>query len=89
LKFWSPQEYEDVILELAKFAPEGDDLIPNSTGCWKSRKAIGQSGKSGGARVIYFIDTKRQRIILLAVYQKSQLANIPGSKLAELVKQLK
>jgi len=88
LRFWSQDDYDGIILEIAKHAPTGDDLIPNSRGCWKSRKAIGESGKSGGARVIYYINRRKQTIIMLTVYQKSELANIPGNVLAGLVKQL-
>jgi hypothetical protein len=87
--FWTKQERSDVIVEIATHAPTGDDLIPGSNGCWKSRQPLAQSGKSGGARVIYYIDVKQQRIILLTAYQKVKLANIPGYKLAELVKEIR
>lgn len=87
-KFWSNDELNVVYDEIARQAPEGDDLIPHSNGCWKSRKAITGGGKSGGARLIYYIDTKQQRIILLAAYRKSELGNIPGQTLAKLVRSI-
>lgn len=87
-KFWTEEELDAVYDELARQAPEGDDLIPQSHGCWKSRKPITGGGKSGGARLIYYIDTKRMRIILLVAYRKSELGNIPGQTLAKLVKNI-
>lgn len=89
LRFWSEDDVDSVIDHIAAKAPENDFLIPESDGCWKSRKTIGNSGTRKGARLIYYIDHEKDRIFLLTVYRKSELANIPGSSLAKIVRQIK
>lgn len=86
---WTDEEREGLIGLMAETVPDGDDLIQGSSGCYKSRKSVGNYGKSSGARVIYWIDTARQRIFLLQVYTKSNTSTIPGSFLAKMVSQLR
>lgn len=88
-KIWHPAEREEIVDQLATYAPEGDDRIPGSNGCFKSRKAIGDAGKSSGARIIYWIDEANQRIFLLIAYTKANKSTIPGAKLLPIVDKLK
>jgi hypothetical protein len=46
-------------------------------------------GKSGGARVITYIQVVETNIFLLAIYDKSEAANISDADLKERLKRLK
>jgi hypothetical protein len=50
--------------------PDKGDLIQGTGGLRKIRMALGNQGKSGGARVIYFLATA-ERIYLILAYTKS------------------
>ena len=45
-------------------------------------------GKSGGARIIYYVITNKKKIIALAIYDKSQKDSISKSEIIELLKDL-
>jgi len=64
---------------------EAGDVIPGSGGCRKLRWAAQGVGKRGGARVIYVNYLADGEIVLLAIYAKTQVGNIP----AHLLKKLK
>ncbi|GAB6395568.1 MAG: hypothetical protein MdMp024_1880 [Bacteroidales bacterium] len=53
----------------------GDEIFPN---CRKARIAIAskRKGKSGGGRVIFYFEIHRDNIILLYVYDKSEMENV-------------
>lgn len=71
--------------------PEKGDLIKGTGGLRKVRMALGTRGKSGGARVIYFLAT-REIIYLILAYPKSQkdsLTDEEKGKLKALTQQLK
>lgn len=71
--------------------PEKGDLIQGTGGLRKIRMALGKQGKSGGARVIYFLACKEVVYLVLA-YQKSTKENLtPTEKkaLKALTQQLK
>ncbi|ABM18994.1 type II toxin-antitoxin system RelE/ParE family toxin [Marinobacter nauticus] len=71
--------------------PEKGDLIKGTGGLRKVRMALGTRGKSGGARVIYFLAT-REIIYLILAYPKSQkdsLTDEEKRKLKALTQQLK
>ena len=50
--------------------PDKGDLIQGTGGLRKIRMALGNQGKSGGARVIYFLATA-EKIYLILAYPKS------------------
>ena len=56
---WSEAEREQFINFIAA-NPEAGDLIRGSGGCRKVRWATTGTGKSGGARVIYSMQTKQR-----------------------------
>jgi len=58
--------------------PDSGEVIPGSGGCRKVRWSRPGTGKRGGARVIYFIESEPGEIWLLLAYAKSKTANIPG-----------
>lgn len=63
--------------------PEKGDLIQGTGGLRKIRMATGQQGKSGSARVIYFLATA-EMIYLVLAYAKSEKENLTSAEKAEL-----
>lgn len=63
--------------------PEKGDLIQGTGGLRKIRMALGQQGKQGGARVIYFL-TSVDVIYLILAYPKSAKDNLTTSEKAAL-----
>jgi hypothetical protein len=51
--------------------PKLGDLIPGTGGLRKVRIALPGTGKSGGARVIYFLKLNENNIFMLAAYAKN------------------
>ncbi|MFB2829168.1 type II toxin-antitoxin system RelE/ParE family toxin, partial [Aeromonas jandaei] len=65
--------------------PEKGDLIQGTGGLRKVRMATGQQGKSGGARVIYFL-AHAEKIYLVVAYAKSDKASLTKAEKAVLQK---
>lgn len=78
-------EFFELIQEL-KQHPEQGTPIGNS--CYKIRLGIASKGKgkSGGARVITYLQITDTTVFLLSIYDKSEQENIPDKELAELLK---
>lgn len=75
-----------------------DQLLSNPTlgtpighGCYKVRLAIASKGKgkSGGARVITYVQVVGETIFLLAIYDKSEQASISDQQVRELLSDLR
>lgn len=77
-------ELKDLQKELIAW-PEKGDLIQHTGGLRKIRMAVGPKGKSGGARVIYFLATK-EVIYFLMAYPKSMKDSLTDVEKAELKK---
>jgi hypothetical protein len=61
--------------------PESGDLIKETGGVRKLRAALPGRGKRGGARIIYFYVTMRQRVYFLLGYSKNRKVDLtPGEK---------
>ena len=56
--------------------PECGDIVPGGGGIRKVRFAIGEKGKSGGVRIIYYFHNERVPVFLLAVFAKKDQANL-------------
>lgn len=72
--------------------PEKGDLIVGGGGCRKIRVALPNTGKSGGARTIYFYYNSRGLLFFLSVYRKSEKDDLTKAEVNELrmlVKELK
>ena len=79
---------DDEIKELQKElieSPDKGDLIQKTGGLRKIRMATGNQGKSGSARVIYFLATA-EVIYLVMAYPKSSKDSITDAEKAELKK---
>lgn len=79
------KKYPSLRLELAELGKElslnPTKGIPLGHNCYKIRQAIKSKGKgkSGGARVITYLLTENEEVILLTIYDKSEKENLlPG-----------
>ncbi len=72
---------------LAEFPEQGTALGKN---CYKIRLAIQSKGKgkSGGARVITYLLTDDEKIVLLTIYDKAQKADLEPGELDQLLELL-
>jgi len=77
-------EYSALIKELEENPEKG---IPMCNNCFKIRLAIASKGrgKSGGARIITHFYIENETIFLLAIYDKSEQADISDRELKELL----
>lgn len=63
--------------------PYAGDLIQQGKGLRKIRIALGNKGKRGGARVIYY-NVVEDLILFVFIYSKSSQANLTHSQLEKL-----
>ena len=84
-KLFSPAERAAAELEIA-LAPEAWPVIPGTGGARKARAARGGRGKSGGARVIYYVVTRKGVLYLLDVYAKSAKEDLTNAERHEIRK---
>ena len=66
-------------------SPAKGELIQQTGGLRKIRMATGSQGKSGSARVIYFLATK-EVVYLVMAYPKSTKENLTDAEKADLQK---
>jgi mRNA-degrading endonuclease RelE of RelBE toxin-antitoxin system len=81
---WSAEERIEFINWIAA-NPEAGDRIAGSGGCRKVRWSASGRGKSGGTRIIYFLE-RDHTVWLLIVYTKAKFDNLPTEFLIELKK---
>src|SRR2546423_12933511 len=70
-------------LEIA-LAPAAWPVIPGTGGARKARAARGGRGKSGGARIIYYVVSRRAVLYLLDVYAKNQKDDLSHAERQEI-----
>jgi mRNA-degrading endonuclease RelE of RelBE toxin-antitoxin system len=68
-------DYLSFLSDLEKNPTMGDEIFPN---CRKVRIAIKSKGKgkSGGGRIIFYFEIIEDKIILLFIYDKSEMENV-------------
>ena len=76
-----------LILSLTTSPAQG---VPLGNGFYKIRMSITSKskGKSGGARIITFVKVQKNSVFLLAIYDKSEQANISEKELNSLFRHL-
>lgn len=79
---WSDAERQGFINFIAA-NPEAGNIVRGTGGCRKVRWSRSGAGKSGGARVIYFL-APDGTVWLLIAYAKAKFDNLPASFLAQL-----
>ncbi len=72
---WTEDERLEFVTWIAQH-PLAGDVIPGAEGARKVRWSVQSRGKRGGVRVIYFNLTDEGVIYLVAIYRKSEQANI-------------
>jgi hypothetical protein len=73
---WSEAEREAFIAFISE-NPTSGDVIPGAGPLRKVRWKREGMGKSGGARVIYYLRLANGEVVLLAVYAKARFDNMP------------
>jgi mRNA-degrading endonuclease RelE of RelBE toxin-antitoxin system len=68
-------DYLAFLKELEQNPTMGDEIFPN---CRKARIAIKSKGKgkSGGGRIIFYFEIVQDTIVLLFIYDKSEMENV-------------
>lgn len=79
-KLWSEDERLALIDWIAA-NPLAGDVIPGAEGARKLRWRRAGSGKSGGARVIYFNLTEQGVVLLVAAYGKAERSSMRPSEI--------
>lgn len=79
-KVWTHDERLEFISFLAN-NPFMGDIIQGSGGLRKIRWSVGNKGKSGGVRVIYFNILDDGLIVCTYLYSKNKTANMTGKQL--------
>ena len=79
------KEFIELVQSLKDQPEQGTPLGNN---CYKIRLAIAskQKGKSGGARVITYVQILQTSVYLLTIFDKSEQENIPDKELELLLK---
>ena len=89
-KLLTPAERTELISYLS-INPKAGVIVEGAGGIRKIRWSRGSSGKSGGVRIIYYYHNESMPLYLLALFPKSEKANISSEEkivLAKLTKQL-
>ncbi|MBG6073076.1 MULTISPECIES: hypothetical protein [Polaromonas] len=73
---WSESEREAFIAFISD-NPLAGDVIPGAGHLRKVRWKRDGMGKSGGARVIYYLRLANGEVVLVAVYAKAKFDNMP------------
>ncbi len=82
-KLLTPQERTTAELEIA-VAPMLWPVIAGTGGARKARVARGSRGKSGGARIIYYVVTRRGVLYLIDIYAKSDKEDLTDAEKHEI-----
>jgi hypothetical protein len=82
-RLFTPAERAAAELEIA-LAPAAWPVIAGTGGARKARAARGGRGKSGGARIIYYVVTRRGVLYLLDVYTKSAKEDLTNEEKKEI-----
>jgi hypothetical protein len=83
-KLWTQEERLAFIDWIAVNALAGD-VIAGADGARKVRWSRAGTGKSGGARVIYFNLTEREVVLLVTVYAKAERASMQPNEIKKVM----
>jgi len=78
-------DYLVFLKELEKNPMMGDEIFPN---CRKARIAIKSKGKgkSGSGRIVFYFEIIEDKIILLFIYDKSEMENVQTSFIEQILR---
>lgn len=83
-RLWSDDE-RVAFIDWIALNPLAGDVIPGAEGARKVRWSVAGSGKSGGARVIYFNLTDDEIVLLVTVYAKAERSNMSPAEISKVV----
>ena len=86
-RYLSDEEYHALQLHLMEHPYEGD-IIVGSGGVRKVLWVIGNKGKSGGIRVIYYSKGAEDEIWMLTLYSKNPKDSIAGHILKQIAEEI-
>ena len=78
-KLFTEAEIEALAAYLSQF-PEKGDVIPGTNRLRKLRWSVGNRGKRGGSRVIYYYHVSENVILLLSAYAKNRQADMDAAE---------
>ena len=81
--FWSDEEVADFVDFIAEH-PDAGDGIPGTRALRKVRWSPPGMGKRGAARVVYFVRNAAGEVVLVVVYAKGSVDNLPPAFLNRL-----
>lgn len=61
--------------------PDAGDIIPGSGGLRKIRWGVGERGKRGGVRVIYYWAVQQEKLVMLLLYPKNERDDLTKDQL--------
>ena len=76
----SAEEYSEFQWRLLRFPDQGK-VIPNGGGIRKIRFGAKGKGKSGGARMIYYLAIGKGEIFMLGIYAKNEKVDLSPAEL--------
>ncbi|GGH82105.1 mRNA-degrading endonuclease RelE of RelBE toxin-antitoxin system [Filimonas zeae] len=84
------QEFSALLDELEENPLSIKSIDPLGHDCYKVRLAIASknTGKSGGARIVYFVQVINERVVLLSIFDKADQATVKPKQLLDLLKAL-
>ena len=82
------EEYRSLQEKLVE-NPKAGRLIPRGKGLRKYRWAASGKGKSGGARIIYYLYLSEEKIYMLLPYKKSNQADVTPEQMKILIDYVK
>lgn len=85
--YWTEDEHGEFMAYLAA-QPRVGDVVPGSGGCRKPRWGTGVKGKRSGVRVVYTTRLASGVIVVLTIYGKGAVDNIPAHVLRQIAKEL-
>jgi hypothetical protein len=80
---WKEDEYNAFTFWIAQ-NPEAGDVIPGTRGARKVRWSRAGTGKSGGARVIYYHFAAAEQVVLMAIYAKATRESMSAHEIRKL-----
>jgi len=83
-KRWLSLSEREALEDHIAHAPEAHPIIPGTGGIRKARWGRSGKGKSGGLRAIYYFHGSRYAVYMLALYSKSQQADLTQADKREL-----
>lgn len=84
----TPEDIDRLELEVMNF-PSSGDVIPGLEGVRKIRFSLGNKGKRGGGRAIYFLMVSDDLSVMLFAYSKSEKEDLTNDEKKAALKLIK